>query len=293
MKYKTIGIFVCMLLIAATILPVAGNETSVLISEDRDIIDQFQDNCTDCAWADYYAWQEFVPTVNNLVRVEVCVAHWGSQDEPPLNLSIEKPLGTVLTNKSLPWDALPQVDCDWTSFDVPDISITPGVKYYIVLSFAFGADYMWCGDWNNPYPPGESNMDPDWDWTFRTFYEEEPEDCCIAIGNVTGGLLDFAFPLFKVKAVIKNTGTAECKNVSWSINFSGGIILSGPNSGTIPSILPGGTAPILSKIVIGYAGLLLLPGNVTITADAANNARPPASVTKDIIVIGLLLKVKQ
>lgn len=292
MKNKTIGIFVCMLLIAANILPVAGNETSVLISKDRDMIDQFQDNCTDCAWPDYYAWQEFVPTVNNLVRVEVSVRTSGGADAPPLNLTIEKPLGTVLTKKSIPWADLPHDNCTWVSFDVPDISITPGVKYYIVLSYDYGADYLWCGAWNNPYPPGESNKDPDWDWTFRTYYEKIPEGCCIAIGNVTGGLFDFAFPLFKVKAVIKNTGTAECKNVSWGFNFSGGIILSGPNSGTIPSILPGGTAPILSKIVIGYAGLFLLTGNVTITADAANNACLPASVTKDIIVIGLLLKVK-
>ncbi len=140
---------------------------------------------------------------------------------------------------------------------------------------------------------------PDYIGGYYTFIERAvviyriiEEGCFLQIVNMTGGLLDFAFPLLRVKAVIKNNGTAECKNVSWSFNFSGGIILSGPNSGTIPSILPGTTAPISSKIVIGYAGLLLLPGNVTITADAANNACPPASETKDIIVIGLLLKVK-
>ena len=291
MKKKIIKIIVCMLLIAATVLPVSGNETLVLLSNDGDIMDQSQQNCSNCSWTNYSAWQEFVPTVNNLVRVEVSVATSGGSDAPPLNLTIEKPLGTILTKKSLPWSALPHGYCDWVSFDVPDISISPGVKYYIVLSFDYGADYLWCGALNNPYPPGESNINPDWDWTFRTFYEAGAEECCITINNVTGGL--FNKPLsFKVNAVIINTGTTECRNVSWGFNFSGGFILFGPNSGIIPSILPGGTAPISSKIVIGFAGLLLFPGNVTITADAANNACPPASVTKDIIVIGFLLKVK-
>ncbi len=127
---------------------------------------------------------------------------------------------------SLPWNATPQMNCNWTSFDVPDISLTPGITYYIVLTFAMGGDYNWCGAWNNPYPPGESNRDPDWDWTFRTYYEEIPEECCLKIERMTGGLFAPTASL-KIDAEIKKIGTAECKDIEWKFTTSGGICVVG------------------------------------------------------------------
>jgi hypothetical protein len=47
----------------------------------------------------------------------------------------------------------------------------PGQIYYIVLDSEPFA-YHWGGvDWDE-YLPGESNFGPDWDWTFRTFYQD-------------------------------------------------------------------------------------------------------------------------
>jgi hypothetical protein len=216
------------------------------------------------------------------------VAHTGSANEPPLNLSIERPLGTILTQKSLPWNAVPQMYCNWTSFDVPDISITPGLTYYIVLTFEMGADYNWCGAWNNPYPPGISNRDPTWDWTFRTYYDEIPEECCLSIESMTGGLFAPTASL-KIDAVIKNIGTTECKEIDWKFTTSGGIVLWGTRSGTVPSLLPGATVTVKSRIFIGLAIPGIFPGNVTITADAINNACAPAAKTKGLFLLILLL----
>jgi parallel beta-helix repeat protein len=145
-----------------------------------------------------------------------------------------------------------------------------------------GVDTDGDGLGNTPYlVPGGSNLD-----NYPLVFS-----CCLTIENMSGGLFGTSSSL-TVNAVINNTGNAECINVTWSFNFSGGIILSGSNSGTILSISSGGTVTVSSMLVIGLVGPFLFPGTVTITADAVNNACQPASETKDIIVIGLLLKVK-
>ncbi|UCD13636.1 MAG: hypothetical protein JSW60_08780, partial [Thermoplasmatales archaeon] len=77
------------------------------------------------------------------------------------------------------------------------------------------------------------------------------EECCLEINSLTGGLLNFPVPSLRVKAVIKNNGTAECNNVTWSFSFSGGVVLWGPKSCTITSIPPGGTSIVKSRVVLG------------------------------------------
>jgi len=117
-----------------------------------------------------------------------------------------------------------------------------------------------------------------------------PPECCITIVSMDGGLLGSPAASLKVNAVIKNTGDAECKNVNWSFDFTG-LVLWGSNSGTESSILPGATVNVSSKIVIGLAFPGIFAGNVTLTADASNNACPPATMTKEMILIFLLFKV--
>jgi hypothetical protein len=80
----------------------------------------------------------------------------------------------------------------------------------------------------------------------------------IEIGNITGGL-------FKVNAVIKNTGGATATNVQWSIKLTGGLIILGKEStGTIPTIAAGATADISSKLILGFGKTVM-----TVTADTA------------------------
>jgi len=123
-----------------------------------------------------------------------------------------------------------------------------------------------------------------------TGIEEPEEECCLTIDSMGGGLLGSP-SLLKAQAVIKNTGTAECTNISWSFSFLGGIVLWGPKSGTIPSLLPGATATVTSKLVIGFGIPGILPCNVTLTVDGANNACGPVSMEKAIILFIILFKV--
>jgi len=84
----------------------------------------------------------------------------------------------------------------------------------------------------------------------------------VEIGNITGGL-------FKVNAVIKNTGGAAATNVEWSIKLTGGLIILGKEStGTIPTIAAGATADISSKLILGFGKTVL-----TVTADTATKSQ--------------------
>jgi len=84
----------------------------------------------------------------------------------------------------------------------------------------------------------------------------------IEIGNITGGL-------FKVTAVIKNTGGATAANVQWSIKLTGGLIVLGKeSSGTIPTIAAGATADISSKLILGFGKTVM-----TVTADTATKSQ--------------------
>ena len=84
----------------------------------------------------------------------------------------------------------------------------------------------------------------------------------IEIGNITGGL-------FKVKAVIKNTGGTGATNVQWSIKLTGGLIILGKEStGTIPTIAAGATADISSKLILGFGRTI-----ITVTADIATESQ--------------------
>lgn len=169
MKGKIIGILIVTLLIGTVITPSILSTDFKKSSSFGEILDQSQEFSDQCIYIDDYEWQEFVPTLDNLVRVELKIVQW-YEDSPNIKLTIEKPLGNVLTQKELPVNALPE-DCDWVSFDVPDIDLSPGTKYYIKLTAPIGSEYGWGIAWNNLYPPGESSSPPG-DWCFRTYGEE-------------------------------------------------------------------------------------------------------------------------
>lgn len=106
------------------------------------------------------------------------------------------------------------------------------------------------------------------DNTNATITELQP---IIEIGNITGGL-------FKVNAVIKNTGTAAATNVSWSIKLDGGLILLGKEStGSIPTIAAGGEETITSKLILGF-------GKTTITVMAGADIKDTAATVLLIFI---------
>ena len=154
---------------------VAGRTFSLFDGKDQD---QYRDD--DCVSISDFEWQEFVPRNAKHARIEVKVVQWYG-GSPDLKLAIEKPLGTVLTFKELPANEIPFESSDWVSFDVPDVYLVPGEKYYITLTAPLGSEYGWC--YSEPdilgrdrYPQGNSSRGSDYDWCFRTFDLSENEE---------------------------------------------------------------------------------------------------------------------
>ena len=85
----------------------------------------------------------------------------------------------------------------------------------------------------------------------------------LEIGEIKGGL-------FKVSAIIKNTGDADATGVQWSIELTGGIILLGKSTTGTVDIPAGGEVTVQSGLIIGF-------GSTTITVKATI---PESSDTK-------------
>jgi hypothetical protein len=129
--------------------------------------------------------------------------------------------------------------------------------------------YTEAGVFNVTLTVTDSLAATDSDATTATITAPQP---VIEIGEITGGL-------FKVNAVIKNTGDAAATDVAWSIKLDGGLILLGKSStGTIPTIAAGGSATITSKMIVGFGKT-----TITVTADTA---------TKDQAATVLLIFIK-
>ena len=124
MSRKIIGILVVTLLAATVTLPIVSAGPN---------LDQSQEKCDETYYISSSDWQEFIPTMKILVEVEVKVAQWYG-GSPDLKLSIEQPLGTILTFKELPASAIPSPTAGWVTFDVPDVTLIPGQKYFIKLT---------------------------------------------------------------------------------------------------------------------------------------------------------------
>jgi hypothetical protein len=169
MKRKPIMVLICVLF--SSLIIMSPQSTSISIKNFlSETIDQNQERDVGPVAIRNIEWQEFVPAVKKLLRVEVKI-QLGYGEATPLRLSIEQPLGTVLSSKELPASEIPTAP-DWVSFDVQDITLTTGQIYYIKLSTSFNALYYWCGASNNPYPNGVSSKGSDWDWCFRTYVDK-------------------------------------------------------------------------------------------------------------------------
>lgn len=167
MKKKNIYLVVLMLLITTAALPLANGLQSTTILNLGEVLDQHSEWSDDCMFISGDEWQEFVPTMITHTRIEVKIVQWFS-GSPDLILTVEKPLGTVLTSKDIPASLIPSGTCDWVSFDIPDINLVPGVNYFIKLTAPLGSEYGWGFSANGLYPNGTSSIWPA-DWCFRTF----------------------------------------------------------------------------------------------------------------------------
>jgi hypothetical protein len=180
----------------------------------------------------------------------------------------------------------------WLVISMPffvDPFAPPGVGWKTSLDhFQDAAVFGWPGSW---MPISDPINGEEIDFAFVITGETTPPPtCCVNITAVDGGYLS-ALSIPRIYADITNEGTGPCINVSWDFTFSGGLILLGAANGVLPLIAPGATFTVSSGPVIGFAIPGIFPAQVTVTADAANNACPPATITKEILVLLLLCKV--
>ena len=168
MKNTYFVISLCMLLLLGTFLTSAINY--IPTTAPLDVKDQFQETSDECKWFGPFAWQEFQPVGVKHLRVEVRIKQ-GYEQSPPLKLTLEQPLGNVLTAVNVVASDIPTT-CDWVKFDFPDVDVDIANTVFINLSFAPGGEYAWCGGNGDPYPQGTSSEGLQWDWCFRSFVDK-------------------------------------------------------------------------------------------------------------------------
>ena len=175
MNKKIIVLVIMTLFITSVTFSAFGNETKKeeKSSSFAEVLDQQQTWSDECKYVDGSEWQQFVPTLDNLNRVEVKVGQWFS-GSPDMEVTIEKPLGNVLTSAKMPATSIPSDRCGWVSFNVPDITLIPGTGYYIRVIAPRGSEYGWGIAYNDLYPLGISSQRPA-DWCFKTYGYYRPK----------------------------------------------------------------------------------------------------------------------
>jgi len=97
----------------------------------------------------------------------------------------------------------------------------------------------------------ENGAETDWSTTHSIAIGAAPN---LTVGDFKGGL--------GVRAVVKNSGNGTATNITWSIDLEGKLVfLWGHTTGNISSLAPGGTAKILTGLILGL-------GKITIVATA-------------------------
>jgi len=186
---KIIGLFVVTLLVTTVVLPVAGtlcDSTDQLLEMNKknarfnsDEIDQQQPTKTGNTFlmGDALKAQSFVPTKNELTRVELFVYKHGTMNADFVVSIREELTGSDLTVASKQANQIPSdINLqDWVEFDFNDIQVTPGDTYYIVCTTQGGNldnCYVLGMANNDPYPQGDA-----WEYgVFTGYVWEKMED---------------------------------------------------------------------------------------------------------------------
>jgi len=120
------------------------------------------------------AAQEFIPTLSTLSSVDLYMSMFGA---PTGNVTFQicagSASGTVLYECEIsPSDVPSYPTYLWVAVDIPDITVTIGDTYYIVLKDATGADSHNCMQWGwcDSYPSGSGGpYDGGWFWFRKLF----------------------------------------------------------------------------------------------------------------------------
>ena len=172
MKNKIFVYFICTLLVILTVIPVSNSLKIKNSSNFVEVIDQSQEIDDEMKWliGGVFYWQEFVPSMEWLVRVE-CKIMNGHPDSPPFHIELLDPDDNLMGSFALL--GVPLGSPDWVSASYGQtVDLIPGEKYKIRVWFEPGGEYAWCGAEDDPYPAGNSDVGQGWDWCFRTISDD-------------------------------------------------------------------------------------------------------------------------
>jgi hypothetical protein len=153
---------VLVFIISLSSIPIIQSDTNHLIAADLQefILDQHQENDTyeTSIHQRVSLAQEFTPSLSPLTKVEVKINKPRKTDRS-LVLSLRESLtGNDIVTSSVNAVDIPYFT-NWIEFDIPDVDVTVGKPYYIVLSSSVYSDdsYRWKYDYNDTadiYPNG-------------------------------------------------------------------------------------------------------------------------------------------
>ena len=168
MKNKIFVFFSCTMLVVLSVIPISNCLKIQNSSNLVEIVDQSQEIDEEMRWlvGGVYYWQEFVPSMSWLVRVE-CKLFNGHPDSPPFNIELLDPDDNVMG--SFATLAIPLNSPGWVTASYGQtVDLVPGEKYKIRCWFEPGGEYAWCGADGDPYLSGDSDVGQGWDWCFRS-----------------------------------------------------------------------------------------------------------------------------
>ncbi|MFX1515530.1 MAG: hypothetical protein ACFFC6_04415, partial [Promethearchaeota archaeon] len=134
-------------------------------------------------------WQSFVPTADNINRVNLSIENSGITDPTGETISVwindEGNTLTPLVGATIDMSGLSSGTLAWYIVDLPTTPLTPGQTYYIVLQSSIYIQewddfmMMWMvtgkfmanGDAGNPYANGRIESTPNGDMAFHTYYD--------------------------------------------------------------------------------------------------------------------------
>jgi hypothetical protein len=126
----------------------------------------------------WWVWQEFRPTMDNLEQVDVYLMNAFVPSTVTVSFQVRDG-GTVLWGTSFSADLISGVD--WFEIDTPQISLVPDDSYRLYLTSDLtyeqilgGAGLSWEAARNDPYSRGISSWESDIDFAFHTWAVPEP-----------------------------------------------------------------------------------------------------------------------
>jgi hypothetical protein len=234
--------------------------------------------------------QSFIPQKEVLTRVQFLMAK-NLTTTYPCSFSIRENItGQDLTSIQLgseqfPYDPAHPTNLSWVTFDFPDIWVTPGQTYYMMISTANVTDNFYAvgGNGSNLYPNGTAYWSLDNGNTWQPIPPGDGDGCFKTYGlqettlSMTPG--GGFFPSF----TIQNTGNVTAWDINITLGINGGLIIFGNHLSSfyIPELSPGNYTTIKTGFgfIFGFGNI-----EITLTIKAAN-VRESSTTVRGVLIL--------